>query len=241
MVRFGPSVLALALALVVTGCARSRADAPPVQPTTAEAPPPETEPEVTGHTFVSTEKNKEFEGQQFDDDALVEHDYGEIAVSTVDQARELAEAAVEPQLNPRQTWKTSPILPASWPAESKQVKFLFYPMADNPHSMSHYQLFSAAFAVTISLEDGTTEIKPLKTRKLGTIVDKRPSVLERNELELAERSLVHVLLGGEIEQGENSFWGYLKYFHEHPKFAADIKRHSPKFVAWLNSKRKRRR
>lgn len=236
-----PGTVVLALTLAGIGCARGHADAPPVEQPSAEAEQGPG-PEVLGHTFKSTEKNEEFEGQKFDDDPLVKTDYGDVAISTVEEAREYAEATIEPELNPRQTWKTSPILPVSWPVNGdKQVKFLFYPMAANPHSMSHYQLFSAAYAVTVSLQDGTAQIEKLKTRKLGTVEDKRPSVLERNELELAERSLVHVLLGGEVEGGENSFWGYLKFFHEHPKFAADMKKQSPKFVAWLNSKRKRRR
>jgi hypothetical protein len=194
------------------------------------------------HTFVSTDRNKElYQYEEEPEAARFKGDYDqEYVITSPEEAKDLAEAAVGLHLNSKQTWKASPILPASWPADDKTVMLLYYPMADNPHSMSQYQLFSAAYRVTVCLVDGTTEIHPLKPRKLGTVVQKRPSFLERNELELAEKALVHMILGGEAESGEDNFWGYLKYFHEHPKFARDIKRRAPKFVHWLHARKKYR-
>jgi hypothetical protein len=49
-----------------------------------------------------------------------------------------------------------------------------------------------------------------------------------------------MMLGGEAESGEDNFWGYLKYFHEHPKFARDIRKRAPKFVHWLHARKKYR-
>jgi len=224
-------------AVLCAGCAHNRADAS--RPGSAAGGP-----EGVGieHTFVSTNRNADlYQYEEEPEEGPFRGEYDQdYAITSPAEAKDLAEAAVGLHLNPKQGWKASPVLPASWPADDKTVMVLYYPMADNPHSMSQYQLFSAAFRVTVCLVDGTTEIHPLKPRKLGTVVQKRPSVLERSELELAEKALVHMILGGEVESGEDNFWGYLKYFYEHPKFARDIKQRAPKFVHWLNARKKYR-
>lgn len=129
------------------------------------------------------------------------------------------------------------MLPSAWPMRDKRVMYLYYPMAPNPQRMDHYQLYSAAYRVTLDLEHGTTDVAPLgKPRRLGSLVEGRPSSLERRELEISENALFRYVLAGEQDEGENSFWGYLKYFHEHPRFARDIERHAPRFVRWLRKR-----
>jgi hypothetical protein len=238
----GPFLLAIVLGTI----ACSRASAPRGTRAPASTGSDVEEDEGPSYTYVSTDANREayeyrepvVEIDPFHEDVGAGH-----AVTSPETAKELAEAAVTPFLNPRQSWRTSPLLPAVWPTEDeyKLIMVLYYPMADHPHSMSHYQLFSAAYRVTVSLVDGTTEVQPLKARRLGTVKEKRASMLERSELEVAERSLVYMMLGGDPETGEDNFWGYLKYFHEHPKFARDIKRRAPKFVGWLHSRKRGRR
>lgn len=173
-----------------------------------------------------------------DDDDAGDID-GDFEVKTPARALEIAEAAVADTLDRKHTWKTSPALPARWPSHDRKVLYLFYPMAVNPQSLSHFQLFSPAYEVEVSLVDGTTEIRTLgKQRRLGMVEDRRPSLSERQELELAENTLVRLLLAGEASQGDNNFWGYLKYFHENPRFARDIKARSPRFVKWLYTKKR---
>ena len=225
LVVISPVILSLA-------CAKQPDTAPTV------APAPEQDAGVAHDDFVSEyDEDEEDETQEpvYDDDFAEAYE-GEYDVTTPDAARELAEAAVADRLNPKQVWKTSPVLPATWPSKDKAVKFYFYPMAASPQSMQHFQLFTAAYRVRVSLADGATDVKPLKkTRKLGTYEDRRPSVLERNELALAERALVHTVLGGSAHSGENNFWGYLKFFHENPQFARDIRGRDPKFYKWLQA------
>jgi hypothetical protein len=112
-------------------------------------------------------------------------------------------------------------------------------MAANPSSMSQYQLFTPAYEVEIYLVDGTSEVRPIaKRRGLGVVKERRASLVEREELELAEHTLVRILLAGKASLGDNNLWGYLKYFQENPKFAQDIKRRSPEFVRWLEEIRR---
>lgn len=224
---------ALLVALLLSCCNR---DAPT---TTPEPTPTEGEPDVDGFEFVgSDQEDREYE------DYVDEEDAGEggldkdkFAVTTVEQAREVAEAAVSDQLNRKKQWKTSPVLPAEWPSKGPRVMFLFYPMALHPGSMETYELFSPEWAVIVSLEDGETEVEPVKgSRRLGTIEDTRASGLEKRELAMAEEALLVHLAGGEATSGENQFWGYLKYFHEHPKIGSDIKKRRPTFVKWLEGR-----
>lgn len=218
--------------LPLLACSKSAAEAE-TQPPAADEAAPEPSDE---NTFVSTNNNEDLDEEEPEPQA---GPLGDLQIQEATAARELAEEAVADQLNPRQTWKTSPALPVQWPPEEKAVMFFFYPMAASPNSMSHFQLFSAAFRVDVSLEDGSTQVKPISgRRKLGTVEDKRPSVLERKEMDLAEHSLLNVIAGGtNPDEGENNFWGYLKYWHEHPKFARDMKKRVPRFAAWLDKKR----
>lgn len=225
------------VSLAALACSRA---APDTAATTAPEPAPAPAPADGEFEFVSTERNDESndDGAQDDDAPKYDQDY---AITTAPAAKELAESTVADRLNPRQTWETSPVVPTSWPTPSKQVIVYFYPLAANPSSLSHFQLFSAAYAVTISLEDGSAEVTELKSKKLGTVQVKRASRLEREELELAEKALVHYLLSGDSEEGENAFWGYLKFIHEHPEIGRDLEKRAPKFVAWLRAKNPRRK
>lgn len=225
------------LLLAALACSRATPDtAATAAPDTASA----SAPDDGEFQFVSTEHNDgdEEEADEQADAPKYDRDY---AITTAPQAKELAEATVADRLDPKQTWETSPVLPTAWPSPGTQVVVYFYPLAANPSSLSHFQLFSAAYAVTISLEDGGAEVAQLKSRNLGTVQMERASRLEREELELAERSLVHYLLSGDADEGENAFWGYLKFMHEHPEIGRDLEKRAPKFVAWLRAKNPRRR
>ncbi len=104
--------------------------------------------------------------------------------------------------------------------------------------MSHDQLFSAAYRVDVSLVDGSTKVVAIpKQKMLGTIEDTRPNSLERQELELAEASLVRQLLGADQTRGENSFWGYLEYVHERPEIGKDVSRRQSAFMQWVRNKK----
>ena len=158
------------------------------------------------------------------------------AVQTPQQSKELAESAAAEHLDPKRTWRTSPLLPGQWPPVRKEVVVLMYPLAAHPQRMNHYQLYSAAFRVRVSLIDGATEVEPLKnSRKLGALVEGRATSLERRELDMAENTLFRYVAAEEEDRGEDSFWGYRKYFHEHPQYARDITRHAPRFVKWVRS------
>jgi hypothetical protein len=222
-------LLPLTLALA---CARK--DAAPI-----EAPSQGDGPGVEQNTFVSTSHNETRREPK-----IVEAGEGEIegdyAVKSAERAKEIAHAAVEDQLDPKKTWRLSPVFPTSWPSKEQSVAVYFYPMAANPRALQFYQLFSAAYRVDVSLVDGTTKVVAIpKPRMLGTIEETRPSSLERRELELAEASLVRQLLGADLRQGENTFWGYLKFVHEHPEIGKDVSRRQGAFMAWIKTKDKR--
>jgi hypothetical protein len=225
--RRAPALLSIVIAF---GCAHRKDEAAP-------APVVEHEPAPTGDqfAFVSTDNNQAAEGR------VVEEGQGEIAgdfaVKSPDAAKEIAEAAVADRLDKKKTWRTSPVLPTSWPASERAVAVYFYPMAANPHSLEHFQLFSAAYRVDVSLVDGTTKVLPIaKPKMIGTVTDTRPTSLERRELEIAESALVRQLLGADIASGENNYWGYLKFMHEHPEIGRDIEKRAGPFVKWVKHK-----
>jgi hypothetical protein len=247
--RFGETITAmrgarlgsLALLLCVAGsclwggCAKQTATAE------VEAPIVDRGPGIDEVVYVSGNDDdvRAPAGNVLDDDEPMTQIDGEFVVRSPSRALEIAEAAVVDELDPKHTWKTSPVLPARWPSKDHKVLYLFYPMAANPNSLSHYHLFSPAYEVEVSLVDGTTEVRSIsKRRRLGVIEDRRPSLSERHELELAENTLVRLLVAGQASQGDNNFWGYLKYFHENPAFAKHIKGRSPAFVKWLNEKKR---
>jgi hypothetical protein len=234
LLRWDVRLAVASVFLALSACSRATPDTAPTA-----APASEPAPEDGEFEFVSTEHNDEDEGERTRDDTpKYDKDY---AITTAVAAKELADESVADRLNPRQTWEASPVLPTSWPEPGKTVVVYFYPLAANPSSLSHFQLFSAAWAVTISLEDGSAEVTELKTKKLGTVQMARPSRLEREELELAEKALVHYLLSGDSDDGENAFWGYLKFVHEHPEIGRDLEKRAPKFMAWLRAKNPRGR
>jgi hypothetical protein len=218
-----------------SGCARGSKDAPPPAPLPAE------EQRVDEFAFVSTDNNASAAADADDDDDDDEGApiAGDFAVKSPDEARTIAEAAVADRLDKKKTWKLSPVMPSSWPAKERAVTLYFYPMAANPHSLDYFQLFSAAYRVDVSLVDGTTKVVPIaKPRQIGTVKDTRPSSLERRELDMAESSLVRRLLGADITSGENAYWGYLKFIHEHPEIGKDLERRNGAFVKWVRHKDK---
>ncbi len=222
----------LVLALVLAACA-SRKDEPATTPPPAQ---PERAPDFDeGHTFVSTAHNEQPRAQaQQSGGPSTDAAY---AVTTVEAAKQLAETAIADHLDPKKTWKTSPVLPAAWPAKERAVVFFFYPMAANPHNMTHYQLFTPSYRVKVSLADGATSIDELgKGRELGTFEDKRASSLERRELDIAESSLVQQLTGVAVDDADQPYWGYLKFIHEHPKLGKDLEKRSPAFLGWVRKR-----
>lgn len=227
-----PGVLVLALALA--SCQRTAHDAP-VAP--EPKPAPDTEEPFETQTFVSTSRNDEPAPRPGDEDADAPLAVEGFTVVTPEAAKELAQAAVSEQLDPKKSWKLSPVLPTTWPTDEPAVVVLFYPMAAYQSSMTRYTLFTPAFRVTVSLVDGTTNVDALpKPRSLGTIEDTRPSSLERRELELSENALIRRLVGVDVEAGENPFWGYLKLIHEHDKLGRDLEKRAPSFIGWVRKK-----
>lgn len=224
----------LVLALVLASCQRTQQDAPVTpepEPTVEEEDPFETQ------TFVSTSRNDAPRPRPGDEDVDAPLAVEGFTVVTPEAAKELAQAAVADRLDPKKSWKLSPVLPTAWPSEAPAVLVLFYPMAAYQSSMTRYTLFTPAFRVTVSLVDGSTEVDALgKPRSLGTIEDSRPSSLERRELELSENALMRRLLGVDGDSGENPFWGYLKYIHEHPKLGKDLEKRSASFIGWVRKK-----
>ncbi|MBC8067666.1 MAG: hypothetical protein IAG13_04970 [Deltaproteobacteria bacterium] len=222
-----PSV-SLSLVLVLAACA-TKPDA------TVQPPAPARERPEEGSTYVSTSHNESgADAKRF---APVTTPAGDFVVTTPEAAKELAERAIAEYLDPKKTWKTSPVLPAGWPAKERAVIVFFYPMSANPNSMTHYQLFTPSYYVKVSLADGTTAIEPIaKHRELGSIEDTRPSSLERRELDIAEASLVQQLTGTTIDDGDQPYWGYLKYIHEHPQLGRDLERRAPAFLGWVRKK-----
>jgi hypothetical protein len=219
------------LVALAPACARGRNDAAPPAAAPAQERP------VDEFAFVSTANNEAAAKEQADDEAAPIA--GEFAVKSAETAKEIAERAVADRLDKKKTWKLSPVMPTTWPTSERAVAVYFYPMAANPHSLEHYQLFSAAFRVDVSLVDGTTKVVPItKTKMIGTVKDERPTSLERREIDLAEASLVRKLLGADPSSGENAYWGYLKFIHEHPEIGKDLERRSGAFVKWVRQKDK---
>lgn len=228
----------LVLALVLASCERTRQDAP-VAPEPAPAPAADDEDEepFESQTFVSTSRNESPPPRPGDDDVDAPLAVEGFTVVTPEAAKELAQAAVADQLDPKKSWKLSPVLPTAWPSTTPAVLVLFYPMAAYQSSMTRYTLFTPAYRVTVSLVDGSTEVDALgKPRSLGTIEESRPSSLERRELELSENALMRRLLGVDGDSGENPFWGYLKYIHEHPKLGKDLEKRAAPFIGWVRKK-----
>lgn len=215
--------------LALACAAAPPAPAPVAPPSPRGAHQPEIE-----HTFVSTSNNDAPKAAKAEETAAVGEGF---VVTTPEAAKQAAEAAVADRLDPLKSWTTSPLLPATWPVKDRSIVYYFYPMAANPKSLTHFQLFSAAWRVEVSLRDGATEVTAIdKPRQLGTIAQTRPSSLERRELEMAEAALVQQLVGSEVDEDESPYWGYLKYLHEHPQLAKDLQRRAPTFLAWVRKR-----
>lgn len=162
---------------------------------------------------------------------------GDFALTTADAVHARAEEAVADQLNPKQQWEASPVVPAQWPTKTLRLNVFYYPMASHPDNTSRYELFSAAWMVQVALDTGEATVTAIKgRRRLGTLETTRPSRLERSELAIAEQTLVETTLGGTTPVGENNYWGYLKYFREHPQLASDLTKRAPAFMKWLRRK-----
>lgn len=233
-----PRALVLVLSLALASCERSSHDTT-VPPEPAPEAATDAESPFETQTFVSTSRNEEPRPRPGDESEAPTTVEG-FTVVTPEAAKELAQAAVAAELDPKKSWKLSPLVPAAWPTEEAVVAVYFYPMAAYQSSMTRYTLFSPAYRVTVSLVDGTTEVKALpKPRALGTIEDTRPSSLERRELELSEAALVQRLVGTSGDAGENPFWGYLKFIHEHPKLGNDLEKRAAPFIGWVRKKAKR--
>jgi hypothetical protein len=218
-------------AAALFGCAAATEPAPAApEPATAE---PEA-PNVDRFEYIAGEDEVDEAPKatvREDDRPRIE---GDFALTTAEAVHVLAEEAVTDRLNPKQQWQASPVLPSQWPSKSGRVNVYYYPMATHPDNASRYELFSAAWVVQISLVDGAANVTPIKgRRRLGTLESTRPSMLERSELAIAEQALVEATLGGTTPVGENNYWGYLKYFREHPQVARDLGKRSPAFVKWL--------
>jgi hypothetical protein len=226
---------ALLLALALASCERTTHDAS-VAPEPAPAPASTSETPFETQTFVSTSRNEAGSGE-FGGETQATGPIEGFAVVTPEAVRELAQAAVSERLDPKKTWKLSPVLPAAWPSEAATAIVYFYPMAAYQSSLTRYTLFTPAFRVSVSLVDGATEVEPLgKPRALGTIEDTRPTSLERRELDMSENALVLRLVGADDHTGENPFWGYLKYIHEHPKVGRDLEKRAASFIGWVRKK-----
>jgi hypothetical protein len=220
-----------ALLLALAACAK-RDDEPAPAPPPSSDRPPDFEDQ---HTFVSTSNNAQSSAKPETSGGPATD--GAYAVTSVETAKQLAETAIADYLDPKKTWKTSPVLPSTWPVKERAVVFFFYPMAANPHNMTHFQLFSPWYRVKVSLTDGTTAIEELGKRKqIGTFEDKRASSLERRELDMAESSLVQQLTGVQIDDGDQPYWGYLKFIHEHPQLGKDLERRNPAFLGWVRKR-----
>jgi len=226
---------ALALVLVLAACQRATHDAPAAPEPAPAAEPEAAEQPFETQTFVSTSRNEET--RTHGDDGEQSTGVPGFTVVTPEAAKELAQTAVADQLDPKKSWKPSPVLPAAWPSKEPAVIVYFYPMAAYQSSLTRYTLFTPAFRVTVSLVDGTTKVDPLaKPRALGTIEDTRPTSLERRELDMSENALMQRLVGTEADAGENPFWGYLKFIHEHPKLGKDLEKRSSSFIGWVRKK-----
>lgn len=219
--------------VLASACDRS---APSTSPEPAVTPARSQQPDGAGSdTFVSTSHNADRRSDATTSTPAA-RDPGYV-VTSPEEAKQLAEAAIAERLDPRKTWKASPVLPSTWPATERAVWVFYYPMAANPHDLTHYQLFSPAWRVKVSLVDGATEVTPVaKSKHIGTVEDARPSSLERRELALAESTLVQQLLGDDLASGESPYWGYLEFMHEHPQLGRDLARRAPAFVAWVRQR-----
>lgn len=231
-------ILTISSCLLV-GCARDRAATPVETP----SPPTDERPQLDEETYISGADEDEdgLDGM----DAVVQADAdqspveGDFAVRTPERALEVAEAAVAAELDPKLTWKTSPLLPIAWPSKEARVRYFFYPLSAHPSDMSQFHLFTPAYEVEVNLVDGSSEVRPIaKRRRLGVIEDRRASLLEREELELAENTLIRIVLAGQASLGDNNLWGYLKFFHENPELGQDIKHRAPAFARWVEGKKR---
>jgi hypothetical protein len=218
----------------LAACVRERETvAPEPDPAEPRAPAP-----VEENRFVSTDHRHASPGDTPPEGHVVTEDAPAplvgYEVTTAEAARERAEAAVQDRLDPSRAWRTSPVFPTAWPPREPAVMFFFYPMAASETEISRFTLYSAAFRVDVSLKNGSTNVRALgKPRRLANIDEKRAATLERSELAIAERTLLRRVAGVGEHEGENAYWGYLKYFHEHPQLARDLRTRVPAFAAWL--------
>jgi hypothetical protein len=223
-------------AFFICGCT-SAAPTSPTSPPGASEPAQPDAPNVDRFEYVAGEEEVDDTPQGTVQEETRPRIEGDFALTTADAVHALAEEAVAERLNPKQQWEASPVLPRRWPSKGAHVGVYFYPMAVHPNSTSRYELFSAAWFVSVSLVDGAAEVSQVSgRRRLGTLEITRPSLLERSELAIAEQALVETVLGGDTPVGENNYWGYLKYFREHPQLARDIGKRAPAFVKWLHRK-----
>jgi hypothetical protein len=209
----------LALAFAPFACASRSNDTPAPTPATGQS--------------ESLDDEYEDDEEEEEEESLVPEGF---SVTSAEAARTAAENAVAERLDRKLTWKSSPVVPAQWPSKDARVAVYLYPMAANPNNTSYYQLFTPAFRVEVALTDGATEVEPVgKRREIGSMEDRRPTSLERRELDIAEEALLLSLMGVEKE-GDEPYWGYLKFVVEHPEIGRDLEKRNPGFFGWIHER-----
>jgi len=186
------------------------------------------------NTYVSTVEEDDSESSEMTQSAdatKATADDGKIR--DPDAARELALAAVEELISPYDPTVMTPALVVDWENKSPKVMYIIYPLYPMQSGVNKFKV-GAPMKVTVSLEDGSTQVEKLpQGKRVKTMEDKRDRSMEHERIVAAELALIEVLLGERTYIRATGYLdGYEEWFLHHDKVTIDLKSREPVALAW---------
>ncbi len=217
----------------------------PAQPTPPRPPAPEPAAPQETNTYVSDTKPDAApaEASKIETDAAEAQRVAatagiEASVADLAAARALADAAADGALGAGLERLAAPAVIRSWPAKTPTLVFVYYPLTAVKTGIGAFRV-GAPIEVTVDLVAGTTAHKKLKSSQvLTTVTISRDSATVRQNLDLAEKTLVEVLLQRRaVERSLVLLDGYREWFNAHLDVMTDLLKRMPDGVGWLRKPR----
>lgn len=185
------------------------------------------------NTYVSSEDEQSEDAEKTQALDATQAKPDDAKIRDPEKARELAMAAVEELISPYDPTVMTPALVVDWANKSPKVMYIIYPLYPMETGINKFKV-GAPMKVTVSLEDGSTQVEKLpKSKRLKVMEEKRDRSMEHERIVAAELALIEVLLG---ERSYNRATGYLdgyeEWFLHHDKVTIDLKSREPEALAW---------
>jgi hypothetical protein len=154
-------------------------------------------------------------------------------VDTIAAARALVDGVADSKLGPSERI-VAPALVPDWPTREHVLVFVVFPLEASKSGINTF-IVGVPFSVTVDLIEGTTAHKKLtRSAILEKLTLGRDAASVRHNLELAEQTLIEVLLEKRpVERSLMLLDGYREWFNHHLEIMTDLDKRLPTAVRWL--------